>query len=107
LLKLFQNLKSHNMQGTNRNYQAKTKKIEEIIKKFGRKHSEIERIGLSAIPGDINGYVFFAPGRYSRKFEDEVSELSLRIMQEYQENVMMIVWPSLDYRVERIIYRKK
>jgi len=85
----------------------KTENIEKAIKKFGKKHSEIEKIGLTTIPEGSRGYVFFAPGRYNRKLEDEVSELSLRFMQEYKENVMMIVWPSLDYRVERIIYRKK
>ncbi len=64
----------------------KIKKIEGIIKEFGRKHSKIEKIGLTAIPEGKNGYVLFAPGSYSRKLEDEVSKLSLRLMNDYVRN---------------------
>ena len=85
----------------------KTEKIEDIIKDFGKKHSKIEKIGFSSIPGGRKGYVFLAPGSYNRKLEDEVSELSLRIMQEYKENVMMIVLPFSEYKLERVVYSKK
>lgn len=86
---------------------SKTKKIEAMIKEFGRKHSQIERIVSGTILGNIKGYAFLVPGSYNRKLEDDVSMLSLRIMHDYNENVMMIVWPYKKFEFDSVVYEKE